>query len=403
MPSTDWHDVVARLEDSIGPATHAQLDVAKRLDVVLPSNAPRPVVAAILRDRVRDALGEPHGGAPSEDQARYLAALAEETGLAIPEIDDREMADAWFRVAFTRRAIHALEALRPSPGDVVEFYGPEGARIYAEIASISDDGKLNFRGSPHLRARPHVVTLALRAEETSANDGPLYAARQYAAGRRVGVEHALGDRGSLEPWRVTGGVTPHAIAAVLDTLAQAEDEKPLQEILTRFPEVLAYTVDGHHGRWVLPHPRLAGEYVPDFFVASETSAGIRWTLIELESPAVARAIEDGSPRKELRHAIKQLNDWQEWLSNNLAKARGRVVDGGLGLTGIRSDARGVIIIGRGDVTSTTDVMRARWLPRGVEIRSYDWLVRAARFAQRSRFGLLDMETNSEDDESNWLA
>ncbi len=119
----------------------------------------------------------------------------------------------------------------------------------------------------------------------------------------------------------------------------------MQLLLERHPEILAYLVDGHHGAYVVPQVSLGKEFVPDFFVAGQTSAGIRWTLVELESPTASLSIADGQASSQLRKAVKQITDWREWLADNADYARRGIKENGLGLPGIRHDARGLIAAG----------------------------------------------------------
>lgn len=171
----------------------------------------------------------------------------------------------------------------------------------------------------------------------------------------------------------------------------------MQIVLEQHPEILAYLVDGHHGMYVVPQVSLGKEFVPDFFVAGETSGGIRWHLVEQKSPIAPLSIADGQASAQLRKAIKQITDWREWLADNADYARRGDKENGLGLRGIRYDARGLIIIGRGELTDEPDAMRRRALTeQNIEVRTYDWLVRSTQTRRRLPFGLLDIEVADDD-------
>jgi hypothetical protein len=101
------------------------------------------------------------------------------------------------------------------------------------------------------------------------------------------------------------------------------------------PEILAYLVTGNHGLYVIPQVRFGKEYVADFLIAANTSAGLWWTLVELESPTAHLTISDGQPSKQLRKAIQQITDWREWLAINSDYAHRSIEERGLGLPGIR--------------------------------------------------------------------
>ncbi|MGW6939668.1 Shedu anti-phage system protein SduA domain-containing protein [Streptomyces xanthophaeus] len=134
------------------------------------------------------------------------------------------------------------------------------------------------------------------------------------------ITHA--QRAVLEPFKVKrrpSRVDREALEDALDTAASASD---MQVLLERHPSLLAATVKGNHGTWVLRQVRLGSEYVPDFLMASETSAGVGRHLVELKSPK-ARLTNPGNQRESptLRAALHQIHDWREWLSENLPAAQ----------------------------------------------------------------------------------
>lgn len=124
-------------------------------------------------------------------------------------------------------------------------------------------------------------------------------------------------------------------------LGDAKDERPLQTFLAEHPELLCPLAEPGGELWCLDRPRLGSELIPDFLLASDSSAGFRWTLIELEGPTEAILTKDGLPAKRLAGAMKQIRDWRGWLRTNIAYARDQ-----LGLTDIHAECRSVIAIGR---------------------------------------------------------
>ena len=321
-----------------------------------------------------------------------LHRLTDETASSEPiDVNDKTIADAWIQVMHDRRAIQSLESLQPEPGDIVKV-PPFAGEELREIASFTSDGQLNFRGGGGQRARPHNVQMFARKSDKD-YDEALFKARQQAAGRIKHPELVSARRADeLQQWRVSGTPGIAASLALEDALASAVDERPLQEVLEKYPEILAYLVTGHYGIYVIPRPKLGKEYVPDFLIAAETSNGLQWTLVEIESPTAALTISDGQHSSQLRKAIQQIIDWREWLSNSANYARRSVADNGLGLPGIRADARGLIIISRADRSTTHSVNRMRELnDRNIEIRTYDWLVRACQISRGLPFGVLDAE------------
>lgn len=211
------------------------------------------------------------------------------------------------------------------------------------------------------------------------------------------------DLAHLSRWKVDRIPTLAACEAFREALDSATEEHPMQSILEKHPVLLAHMIDGNHGTWVRPQVQFGNHYMADFLLAGRTSAGLRWTLIELESPT-KRLTNPGNGRASptLRHAIDQIEDWRQWLTTNLDYARRPRDEGGLGLAGITADARGLIIIGREDPTdSASEIRDLQFRNTRIEIRTYDWLRRAAEEEQPLSFGLLNIEVGHDDDQEDW--
>lgn len=402
MPETDWRRVVTGLRDLAAQPTAEQLRLARTLGLPINEETPRPVAAALLRRHLREALELPAPDPVTDGAIEYLEDLAEQTSSKLPgEIKDSEEADAWVEVLHARRAANFLEILQPTPGDIVQVDTKDGER-FGEVASISADGQLNFRGGYGYRARPHRVQMVARVTQPSVYEDAHYKARQHAAARitnpqMIGPSH-LED---LEQWRVSGDPSNAARLALIDALETAQDERPMQLVLERHPEILAYLVTGHGGAYVVPQVSFH-KHVADFLVAGYTSAGIQWTLIELERPNTKLAISDGQAAKEVRKAQQQIADWRNWLTDNLDYARRSVRENGLGLAGIRPDARGLIIVGRGQMSNTPDLLRQRIeREQRVVVRTYDWLVRQSGRSRSIPFGMLDRELPDAVEDEGW--
>ncbi len=124
-------------------------------------------------------------------------------------------------------------------------------------------------------------------------------------------------------------------------LSDAADERPLQTFLAAHPSLLGPLTPPGGTFWCLDRPRLGSEWIPDFLLASVTSAGFRWVLIELESPNKAALTKGGLPAQKLAEAQRQVRDWRTWLTDNVAYAREE-----RGLTDIEGTCRAYIVIGR---------------------------------------------------------
>jgi hypothetical protein len=124
-------------------------------------------------------------------------------------------------------------------------------------------------------------------------------------------------------------------------LGDAADERPLQAYFAAQPTLLAPLVPLGSGYWCLDRPQLGAELVPDFLLASRSSAGFRWAMIELEGPNERALTKAGLPARKLAEALKQVRDWRAWLRSNIAYARDQ-----LGFVEIDAECRAYIIIGR---------------------------------------------------------
>lgn len=77
------------------------------------------------------------------------------------------------------------------------------------------------------------------------------------------------------------------------------------------------------GGWktfVIPKQKLGAEHVTDFLVLGINSAGPQWVTVEIEASRHRIVIKDGSLSRPTRHAIKQIQDWRNWLTSNVAYA-----------------------------------------------------------------------------------
>ncbi|MEU0447555.1 hypothetical protein [Streptomyces tendae] len=83
----------------------------------------------------------------------------------------------------------------------------------------------------------------------------------------------------------------------------------------------------------------------DFVIAAQASPGVRWTLVELESP-VSRLInpDNKGPGGHPAARGRQIEDWRRWLSTNLRYTRSARDAGRLGLLGITAEVPGLIIM-----------------------------------------------------------
>jgi hypothetical protein len=211
-----------------------------------------------------------------------------------------------------------------------------------------------------------------------------------AALRRI--QDALNDNGYQKYCAWADGSSDAVGSSIQDycaVLASAEDEKPLQAFLAAQPWMLA-AEDGSQCRWVIPQMSLSGKFFPDFLVGRLDSAGLNWTLVELQSPRARLFTKKDRPADQLREGIEQVQRWRRWLKNNRDMAvRSRAQDG-LGLVSIGGDTYGLVTIGRAsdrDEYNREHLSQLAW-ENHIRIRSYDWLARQARgrIEARNEFG-----------------
>jgi hypothetical protein len=399
MVAAEWETVSTRLRQKwLGPSDE-QSRLAGLLAMDLDVDVPAPVAAALLRAWLRNPLELNQAQEATENEIALLRTLATETKVAFPvEVRERDLLDGWLEAMQAKRAAEYLHVWTPERGDVVvtKKSGKERTDI---ISSIGVSGQIYFRGGPGQRAWPHEIQRIIRISDTE-YAAAAYRAQQEAAVRRSAPEFIGGAQlTALEKWRVRDDPSLVAQEALLAALAEADGgnrqrhERPLQIVLEKHPEILGHLVRGNHGTYVRPQVQVGTQYMADFFVGSQTSLGMRWLLVELERPTAELALQDGRQASEvLRKAIQQIRDWREWFSNNLDNAQKSVSQGGLGLPGIRTRPPGLIIIGREDGAGGTGVMRSQYAEaEDIQIRTYDWLVRAARSRPPMRLGALDME------------
>jgi hypothetical protein len=174
---------------------------------------------------------------------------------------------------------------------------------------------------------------------------------------------------------VWGEVSRATAAELRRTVDQARDERPIQAFLAAHPEVFAAALLSGHTRCVRSQVRLGAQHVPDFLLADVSSIGVAWTLVELETPTASILVKNGDFARQTRTALLQIDEWRNWIEQNGGYARRTT---GLGLLGIRSDAPGLILVGRrdGDESDADSSWRRAQTraQRGVSIHTYDWLL-----------------------------
>jgi len=381
QPLPEWESVANALDALLSGPTQRQRDVAARLGVELPDGLPAQVIAALLRGSVSEALLS-----PEQLPADIPESLGElEDSLELPRTTEliagtRDEVSAWFAARYAFQSMRGLRAVRPDIGDVVTSSGWEEGE-HRIVSSIGSDGRVYMRHLPSRRAWPSYLTVVARlgseghALRAAAVDASI---RNATTSRSTNfANYQMLAQYELRQHRPS----PEAVRELENLLESGERrEEPYQQLITRNPEFLAMTVVGGWKTFVIPKARLGTEHVTDFLVLGINSVGPQWLTVELEAPRHRILTQAGRLSSPTRHAIDQVHDWREWLTQNVAYAQSQ-----LGLHGITNRSPGLIVIGRDDPSPERRASRSQSAEEGrIEIHSWDWLLRHVTNAGRYR-------------------
>ena len=175
-------------------------------------------------------------------------------------------------------------------------------------------------------------------------------------------------------------LTRAEVAAYKDALDTARDEGDMQRFLEAHPRLLIQHLTLGRRSWVIPKKRLGAEYETDFLIAQKAADGYVWYAVELERPQAKMFNKNGDQSAALIHALRQVNDWRDWLSQNLDYAARPHDRSGLNLIDIHPELEGMIILGRdADLDRRATAARRRRLERDnrVKVETFDWLLTQA--------------------------
>lgn len=373
-PQPQWARVADSLDAMIAGPTQDQVRVARALGVALGQGLPAPVAAVVIRDSLKSVLFQGVGG--EADLPEALAELEDELNITPTTsliTGSRAEVSAWFSARYMVMTSRGLRDLMPEPGDVVS--GKSGAIEKRVISTISNDGHINFKGRPTARSWPnHLASVsrvgssehaqAVRQVDATLRNAATYASASFGHYSPL-TEHALGN----------DIPAPEAIRALEELLESGERlEQPFQNLLGRYPALLASLVIGSWKTFVIPQPRLGAEHVPDFLVLGFNSLGPHWVTVEIEAARHKILNQSGRLSGPTNHAVQQVQDWREWLTDHVAYAQTEHH-----LHGLTNRAPGLVIIGRDTPSSQRQAARAQSEEDArIAIHSWDWLLRNAR-------------------------
>ncbi|MBI2171262.1 MAG: hypothetical protein HYU30_04470 [Chloroflexi bacterium] len=160
-------------------------------------------------------------------------------------------------------------------------------------------------------------------------------------------------------------------------MSNAKNEEQVFQFIVQKPYFLTRMLyPGNHGTIFIPKPKLGSELIPDFLTASFDSSGLWWYGVELESPTERMFNRDADQSATLTHALRQVQDWRRWLTNNISYARNE-----LGFADIVGDLPCIVLIGTRE-NERVPQPRLRGRTRGVItndkhgliLHHYDWLL-----------------------------
>jgi hypothetical protein len=374
MTRNNWWDAVADIQQTTRPATTRQHQLAAIAGIAVPQDMPQLVAAARLQAALGADIGSTDEFNVDEVRQDILAALETPTLRITTPPEDRTEADAWIAFLRLKRRQQALENLKLMAGDIVEVDGAD--QVY-EVSSIGSNGRVYFKGSTSGGAWPdQLAILCRKADDTKQARDLKGKAANTAALRARADSWTLAKRSELLRFEVDAPLTLQTVEELDRVIESAQNERPIQVFIKERPETLAALLGGRD-RFVLPQHALGRKYVPDFLVSDTDSLGIRWVLVELETPqsSVTLATQNELDA-DARRGVTQIKEWREWLQNNLDMARRPVSQDGLGLIDIRPMSEGLVLVGRRALLNdNSGAVRAPFREQNViRIHTYDWLV-----------------------------
>lgn len=312
----------------------------------------------------------------STAQREFLDDLLSELGIPEPPfVTSYDLASAWLDVLTAERALRVLEREQPMRGDSVE---DTSQRVVSPevVSSLGDSGIVYLTGNGNRRIPAHRVHVVARASDTGPEAAELRRKAANARARRANLSTppSTPQMEALRPYRVRAGPEHAQIELLRNAIELAIDERPVQRLLEEHPELLAGLTQSSWGTYIRPQVSFGGDQFPDFLVGIADSAGLHWTLVELESPCAQHVgMAKGQLGESARNGINQIEDWRNWLTENLAFARDN-----RGLIGIRPESQGMVIVGRRlqGTWPSLQVRRRLLEERGILLHSYDWFLEA---------------------------
>lgn len=152
MAYIDWREPVRLLEETNGPATPEQHDLAILIGMALRHGEHRKIATALLADRVEPAIYGREVSPATNEQLAFLGRIAKKES-SFRGVSKR-VASAWIDYYLAEQAIADLRALRLQRGDrvikteQVTFEGESPSTFVHShtVSSIGANGRVYFTG-----------------------------------------------------------------------------------------------------------------------------------------------------------------------------------------------------------------------------------------------------------------
>lgn len=357
MANKTWKAAVSAISRSTSPCDADQRLLGTRLGVEIGNDLPRVVAVARVQAAVAQALGLP-AGSRTEGQLDLLEELAGQTSGGAPCPETSPEAQAWVQYYYLRRREQELRELQLNKGDLVRRKG--SLSELDEVASIGDDGAVYFKGG-RARAWPDELELVARVGDSSrAAESARKTAANRASERSRRSVWSIAKAEALKRYRIAEPPDVSDVEFLRATIEQAREERPIQRLLEARPALFAPLLRGPD-RYCLPRVSFGGKYIADFLLADVDSTGIRWILVELETPDSPVTLASKNEfDSHAREGVSQIQEWRGWLERNRSTARELRSEEGLGLVDITPRAEGLVVVGRrGRLRESASALRGR--------------------------------------------
>jgi hypothetical protein len=372
MSFNNWQDACKNLASAIEPFTAKQQQLSKKANITIGPKTPKIVAAALLQLGLSEELNLASASPVSAGSKGRIKALRKKSDPKIHPSAEEE-ARAWVAYLYLLRRKESLERLKLTEGDVVKTE----SGIIAEVSSINLEGRVFFKGGRGFCSWPDLLTVLARQGSKSK-----YLQQAQNTASRVSSDSAWSEAKNKELRDFVSEKTldEYEIDELEAIISSAKDERPIQKYLENNVHILTSLLGGNT-RFCIPQKRLGGEYVPDFIIGDVNSLGIRWVLVELETPRSGIYLENGQELdKNTRKGVSQIVTWRTWLSDNLSYARQAKSKNGLSLFDIREKSDALVIVGRRSrMPNTNEAHRIEYRQSSnIQIHTYDWLLEQMR-------------------------